>query len=90
MSVYEYTIEKTERVVIDASGTRSGSFTDFSYQQQGQVVGERIKEFRNKVEIYNQQLYRLRGRNRMPVFGSMYYDVPEDLKPIKITVGSSP
>ena len=37
---------------------------------------------------YNRELYNLRGKNRLPVIGAMYKDVPEDLKPIKL--GSVP
>ena len=82
MSFYVYTINRTEWVVIDISGTREGALTDFSYQQQGQFVSERIKELRNKVELYNEELYGLRAKNRIPLFGAMYYDVPDNLKPI--------
>lgn len=88
MSAYQYTVDRTESVVIDASKTRDSSFTDFSYQQQGQAVSARIVEMRNEIAAYNRQLYDLRGKNRLPVIGAMYKDVPEDLKPIKL--GSLP
>lgn len=90
MSAYEYTIDRTESVVIDTSQTRGGSFTDFSYQQQGMAVSERIKEFRDMVHGYNREVYKLRGNNRLPVIGAMYYNVPDDLKPIKIGSVSVP
>ena len=84
MSAYQYAIDRTENVEIDAGRTRDGSFTDFSYQQQGQAVSERTKELRNMVAWYNREFYKLQGRNRIPVIGAMYRDVPEDLRPIKL------
>jgi len=83
-SIYDYTVDRTESVVIDAGRTRGGSITDFSYQQQGQSVSERIKELRNRAELHNSKLYELRGKNKVPIIGEMYADVPEDLKPIKL------
>ena len=88
MSAYQYAIDRTENVVIDASRTRDGSITDFSYQQQGQSVSERASELRNMVAWHNREYYRLLGKNRIPIIGAMYKDVPEDLKPIKL--GSLP
>ena len=88
MSAYKHAIDRTESVVIDASRTRGDSFTDFSYQQQGQSVSERVKELRDTVAQYNRDLYALEGKNKIPIIGAMYRDVPEDLKPIKL--GSLP
>lgn len=90
MSAYEYTINRTESVTIDLSQTRGYSVTDFSYQQQGAAVSDRIKEFRDKISEYNQALYSLRGKNRLSVFGAMYYDAPDDLKPIRLGTVPAP
>lgn len=87
-SAYEYTISATEKVVIDPSETRGDAITDFSYQEQGQAVSERIKEFRNKVAWYNKALRKLQGRNEWFILGAVYEDVPEGLKPVRI--GDSP
>ena len=84
MSAHEYAIDKTESVVIDVSGTRTGAFTDFSYQEQGKAVSERVREFRDKVSWFNETYYSYQGKNRIPVIGNMYYDVPEDLHPIRL------
>ncbi len=85
MNAYEYAIDKTENVVIDVSGTRTGAFTDFSYQEQGKAVSERVKELRDEVTWFNSTYYSYQGKNRIPVIGDMYYDVPEDLHPIRLT-----
>jgi len=85
MSAYEYSIVKTENVVIDISGTRQGAFTDFSYQEQGKAVSERVKELRDQVTWFNSTYYSYQGKNRIPIIGNMYYDVPEDLHPIRLT-----
>ena len=83
-SAYEYTIEKTQSVVVDISGTRADSITDFSYQEQGKTVSERIREFRDQVEWYNKTLRYLQAMNRLPVLGGMYADVPPELQPIQL------
>ncbi len=81
-SAYEYTISATEDVVIDPSETRGDAITDFSYQEQGQAVSERIREFRNKIAWYNEALRKLQGRNEWPILGAIYEDAPDDLRPI--------
>lgn len=86
-SAYEYTISATEEVVIDPSRTRGDAITDFSYQEQGLAVSERIREFRNKIMWYNEELRKLQGRNEWFILGALYEDAPEDLKPIRIGGG---
>ena len=83
-SAYEYTISATEEVVIDPSQTRGDAITDFSYQEQGQAVSERIREFRNKIVWYNEELRKLRGHNEWFILGAVFEDAPEELKPIRI------
>lgn len=85
-SAYEYTISATEEVVIDPSQTRGNAITDFSYQEQGQAVSERIREFRNKLVWYNEELRKLQGRNEWFILGAVFEDAPEDLKPIRLEV----
>jgi hypothetical protein len=82
MLAYEYTIDRTESVVIDATATREGAFTDFAYQEQGVATSERIKELRNTISSYNTQLYQYRLKNTWHVIDGMYKDIPEYLKPI--------
>jgi len=81
---YIETILKTEAVVIDDTRTRGGSVTDFSYQQQGQAVSERMLELRNLVHEYNRELATLNRKNALPVIGSFYAPVPDSLQPITI------
>ena len=81
-SAYEYTISATEEVVIDPSQTRGDAITDFSYQEQGQAVSERIREFRNKIAWYNEALRKFQGRNEWPILGAVYEDAPDELRPI--------
>ncbi len=85
-SAYEYTISATEDVVIDPSRTRGDAITDLAYQEQGQAVSERIREFRNRILWYNEELRKLQGRNGWFILGAFYEDAPEDLKPIRIGV----
>jgi len=82
LSAYEYAVNRTEQVVIDVSGTRANSITDFSYDEQGKAVSERLKELRDLVAWYNETLRYLRVTNEWPILGDFYYDVPVDLKPI--------
>ncbi len=83
-SAYEYTISATEGVVIDPSRTRGDAITDLAYQEQGQAVSERIREFRNKITWYNEELRKLQGRNEWFLLGALYEDAPGDLKPIRL------
>ena len=83
-SAYEYTISATEEVIIDPSQTRGDAITDFSYQEQGQAVSERIREFRNKIVWYNEELRKLQGRNEWFILGAVFEDAPEELKPIRL------
>ncbi|KKL13321.1 hypothetical protein LCGC14_2526930 [marine sediment metagenome] len=78
MSAYEYTIDETQNVVIDPAGTRDGAWTDFSYQEQGLAVSERIKELRDKVEWYNAKLEKYRSWNNLWAFEGMIADIPDD------------
>ena len=82
---YLYTIQRTEDVIIDADGTRDGAWTDLAYQQQGMAVSDRIVELRDLIHEYNRRLAALTRKNAMPVFGSMYADVPDTLHPIRLT-----
>ena len=72
---YEYTIDETENVVIAIDDF---SLTDFTYQQQGLAVSERIKELRNQVLWYNSTLAQYRGWNDNFFLSGMYADVPDD------------
>lgn len=81
---YKYTIDRTEAVVIDVEGTRRGSITDFSYQEQGAAVSDRIREFRAKVDWYNSTLYVYRGMKEVPAIGDTFHEVPADLMPIRL------
>ncbi len=83
-SAYEYTISATEEVVIDPSKTRGDAITDFSYQEQGLAVSERIREFRNKIAWYNEELRKLQGRNGWFILGAVFEDVSEGLLPITL------
>lgn len=85
MPAYLYTIRRTEDVSIDPAGTRGQSFTDLSYQQQGMAVSERIVEMRDLVHRYNERLAGYERKNAMPVFGSMFADVPDSLHFIRLS-----
>lgn len=78
MSSYEYTINETRDIVINTDNTRDGSITDFTYNEQGKTVSERIKELRDQVEIHNYLIAKYRGWNNNWILSGMYYDIPDD------------
>lgn len=86
LSTYEYTIDRTEGVVIVARDSLDGTLTDFTYEEQGKAVSQRIAELRDQIEQYNYDLRYLRRVNGWALFGDLWYDVPDDLKPIKLEV----
>ena len=81
MSVYEYTILETKGIEISAAEV---GLIDVAYLEQGKTTSQRIKELRDKVEWYNQNLRQLERQNAHWLLDDFTYNVPEHLTPIVI------
>lgn len=74
LATYEYTIDKTERIVLT-----DDALTDFS----DQAASKRIAELRDRIEWYNATLYQFEKFGAVPFIGAIIAD-PGDLQPMAL------
>jgi hypothetical protein len=87
-SAYEYTITSTQEVEIKAVSLAEPSAYEIldagelAYLKLGSQAGERIKEFRSKIEWYNETLERYKRFNAFCLTQGFIANVPPDMMPI--------
>ena len=90
LSVYEYTIDKSERITIyavkDAEKQMNVLFNagNFAYFELAKSVNDNLKELREEIKCYNEGLFGYRKYNDFWFTDSFVMNVPEYLKPIKL------
>ncbi|MDD2777510.1 MAG: hypothetical protein PHI16_01260 [Methanocellales archaeon] len=90
LSVYEYTIDKSESITIDAVERAEKQFNEIldtgnlAYFELAKSVNNNIQELRESIKEYNTRLYSYRRYNDNWFTDSFLCDVPEYLKPIKM------
>jgi len=90
LAVYEYTIDKSESITINAVERAEKQFGEIldtgnlAYFELAKSVNSNIQELRESIRIYNTRLYSYRRYNNNWFTDGFLCDVPEYLKPIQM------
>lgn len=83
MQGYTYTITKTGEIVLQGEKiTNPNSVTDLGYIKLAEMSADRIRELRDAVTWYDEDLIWYQRATSLPFVGAFYPTVPADLKPI--------
>ena len=90
LSVYEYTVDKSENINIyavkDAENEMTTLFNagNLAYFELAKSVNANLVELRESIKTYNTRLYSYRKYNAFWLTDGFFCNVPEYLKPINI------
>ena len=90
LAVYEYTIDKSENITINAVERAEKQFSEIldtgnlAYFELAKSVNTNLQELRDKIRDYNNCLYSYRRYNANWFTDSFVPSVPEYLKPIQM------
>jgi len=78
---YKYTADQTEKITIGAS---ESGLADVAYLEVGVVAGDRLRELRDSVALYNDKLARLHKFNENWFADGFLPDAPTRLRPVAL------
>jgi hypothetical protein len=90
LSVYEYTIDKSENITINAIKDAEKNMNtllntgNLAYFELAKSVNANLTELRESIRIYNKRLYSYRKYNNNWFTNSFVCNMPEYLKPINM------
>jgi hypothetical protein len=90
LSVYEYTVDKSEDITIYAIKGAEGEMNtllntgNLAYFELAKSVNSNLVELRESIRVYNRRLYSYRKYNAFWFTDTFIAEVPDRLKPIKL------